>query len=310
MAYFIPRLATAPNYSEGTSNYCLRRQKEGKNRSKKTPTTEWFHSNRFAPGFISYHGWLRSHRAHIFPIRAAMPPQALLPSLATAACVAQPTSGTPLCRPPPPPALIWDPVLVLCLGNPQHGLRGGGGRVGHPKAQLTPSAHSFTPLPPGEPKAQNTKRGQNQSRGHRERAEHSRDRPAAVWGQRRHRQWAANGALRTARLGWERGKGPCVDVLICGGCGHNGGRRPPGQRRETEFFWSPLCCCRSSFSRVAYGAAAAGGAPGGGGVTPSAGGGGCAAGGYMPLGAARGTRGPMRPPAMGAMPGGAGAPVG
>lgn len=183
--------------------------------------------------------------------------------------------------PPPTPGPDLGSSLAALPGEPTTRAQRWGGRVGHPKAQLTPSAHSFTPLPPGEPKAQNTKRGQNQSRGHRERAEHSRDRPAAVWGQRRHRQWAANGALRTARLGWERGKGPCVDVLICGGCGHNGGRRPPGQRRETEFFWSPLCCCRSSFSRVAYGAAAAGGAPGGGGVTPSAGGGGCAAGGSV-----------------------------
>lgn len=237
MAYFIPRLATAPNYSEGTSNYCLRRQKEGKNRSKKTPTMEWFHSNRFAPGFISYHGWLRLHRAHIFPIRAAMPPQALLPSLATAACVAQPTSGTPLCRPPPPPALIWDPVLVLCPGNPQHGLRGGGGRVGHPKAQLTPSAHSFTPLPPGEPEAQNTKRGQNQSRGHRERAEHSRDRPAAVWGQRRHRQWAASQrSAEDCQAGVGAGKGTvCGCAHLWGGVGTTGGGdlRGRGEKRSS-----------------------------------------------------------------------------
>lgn len=148
MAYFIPRLATAPNYSEGTSNYCLRRQKEGKNRSKKTPTMEWFHSNRFAPGFISYHGWLRSHRAHIFPIRAAMPPQALLPSLATAACVAQPTSGTPLCRPPPTPGPDLGSSLGALPGEPTTRAQRWGGARGASQGSADAFSAQLYPTPP------------------------------------------------------------------------------------------------------------------------------------------------------------------
>lgn len=203
---------------------------------------------------------------------AAVSPQAALPSLA------QPTP----CTHCPQPPLVWDPSLVLRPVPTEPNTSELGGTRG--ASQRSAAALSTQLHPAGSQSSQQEgiKLGAVGAGGH------SRDLKAGD---------GPKGALKGG--GGERGCSECAGL----GVSHSGARRVTGSAGHH-------CAAEKFLLSGSYGAAAAGGAPAGGGVTPSAGGGGCAAGGYMPLGAARGTRGPMRPPAMGAMPGGAAAPAG
>lgn len=202
---------------------------------------------------------------------AAVSPQAALPSLA------QPT---PCTHCPQPPRFGSIPGASPCTHRAQH-IRAGGARGA---SQRSAAALSAQLHPAGSQSSQQEgiKLGAVGAGGH------SRDLKAGD---------GPKGALKGG--GGERGCSECAGL----GVSHSGARRVTGSAGHH-------CAAEKFLLSGSYGAAAAGGAPAGGGVTPSAGGGGCAAGGYMPLGAARGTRGPMRPPAMGAMPGGAAAPAG
>lgn len=182
--------------------------------------------------------------------------------------------------PPAPPGLGSIPGASPCTHRAQH-IRAGGDTWGIPTLSCCPQ-HSAPSC--GKPKLPTggDKAGGSGSRG-------AQQGPQS-WGRS---QRSIEGG------GGERGCSECAGL----GVSHSGARRVTGSAGHH-------CAAEKFLLSGSYGAAAAGGAPAGGGVTPSAGGGGCAAGGYMPLGAARGTRGPMRPPAMGAMPGGAAAPAG